>query len=230
MQANEQFAIISNAFAAAANAERATAMRQYMRNNFEFFGIPKPQRTEIEKPLQKLWQKSSDLDWCELVYLLWRAPQRELHYVALNLAQAKIKTLPTPAAETLCKWLATRNFWWDSIDVIAPHLLGNTLLPLSTSERKTFLDKWLNSSDFWQQRATLIFQLTYKEKTDTELLTRYILALCESKEFFLQKAIGWALRQYARTTPDWVRNFVAQHEKKLAPLSRREALKHLNKR
>jgi 3-methyladenine DNA glycosylase AlkD len=98
----------------------------------------------------------------------------------------------------------------------------------TAEEREAILSRWLISGNIWLQRICLIYQLTYKQATDTDILTRNIFYLCDSKEFFIQKAIGWALRQYARVNPDWVREFVLQNHDNLAALSRREAVKHLH--
>jgi 3-methyladenine DNA glycosylase AlkD len=218
---------IRAAFAAAANAEKAAGMSKYMRNLFVYFGLSNPERKAIETPILKKWLTDKHLDWQTLVKSLWDSTERELHYTALALAQAKIKEMPIPAGLELCEWLAVRHSWWDSIDVIAPHLVGQLLRVATAEEREAILSRWLISGNIWLQRICLIYQLTYKQATDTDILTRNIFYLCDSKEFFIQKAIGWALRQYARVNPDWVREFVLQNHDNLAALSRREAVKHL---
>ena len=121
------------------------------------------------------------------------------------------------------KWIL-ENSWWDVVDVLAPKIMGPYFL-MYPNQRDQWLDRWMKSENFWLQRVCIIFQLLYKSKTDTHLLASVINQLSSSKEFFIQKAIGWSLRQYARTDPDWVIQFVESNQ--LAPLSKREAVKRL---
>ena len=122
------------------------------------------------------------------------------------------------------EWMAKHNAWWDTIDFIAPKLMGEYFKQFP-DERKKWINKWLVSDNFWLQRCAILFQLKYKQETDLGLLADIIQKLSSSEEFFIRKAIGWVLREYAKTDPVWVRAFVANHE--LSNLSRREAMKYL---
>lgn len=145
-----------------------------------------------------------------------------MQYFALELIQKSLKKQDPDFIYFLEELICTRS-WWDTVDWI------NKLVGLHFRKYPELIqpvtEKWMSSGNIWLQRVCLIFQLLYKDKTDTALLFDYILRLKDSKEFFIQKAAGWALRQYARTNPAAVRVFVAQHP--LAPLTKREALKHL---
>ncbi|TAE07534.1 MAG: DNA alkylation repair protein [Bacteroidetes bacterium] len=133
-----------------------------------------------------------------------------------------IKT-PKRALE-LVESLIITNSWWDSVDYLAPRIAGK-LFSRFPEQIERYTSRWIESDNFWLQRSAIIFQLAYKTKTDSALLFAYVERRKDSKEFFIQKAIGWALRQYARSAPQAVRDFVNHTD--LAPLSRREALKHL---
>ena len=127
-----------------------------------------------------------------------------------------------PGDIEMYQWMITHKPWWDTVDYIATNLVGyyGTQFPADIS---LIMERWLNSGHLWLQRSTLIYQLKYKQQTDLDLLSRHIMALKEEKDFFIRKAIGWALREYSKTSPGWVREFV--NRVPLAPLSTREALK-----
>ena len=120
--------------------------------------------------------------------------------------------------------MITEKSWWDSVDTAAKYLLGEYLIAFPNETNKV-IDRFSDSENMWLNRSAILFQLSYKQKTNADFLFRECIKHAHSKEFFIQKAIGWALRQFARHDPDWVRNFVA--ERPLAPLSKREALKHI---
>ena len=212
---------ITEALRDLADADNAFSMRKYMREKYPFLGVKKPERQEVFKHFYKLHGASQD--WFEVSKELFAMPEREFHYVAMEyVKQAKKswdKRLPA-----LCEQWVGEDSWWDVVDFLAPQILGPYFLQFP-AERDQWIEHWLNSGNFWLQRFCLIFSLGYKDKTDTVLLAKTIQALSGSKEFFIQKAIGWALRQYARTDPEWVMDFVGNNA--LAPLSKREALKHL---
>jgi len=120
-------------------------------------------------------------------------------------------------------WILSKILWWDSVDVIAPKILG-AWFKLYPEQIKPAIAQWLKSDNIWLQRSCLLFQLKYKEKTDTQFLTSVIDQLKDSNEFFIKKAIGWVLREYAKTDSEFVKEFV--NSRQLSSLSRREALKH----
>lgn len=204
-----------------ADADNAFKMRKYMRDKYPFLGVNKPERQEVFKHLYKL--HGSSQDWFDISSELFAMPEREFHYVAMEYVKMSKKSWDSRLPALCEQWIGEES-WWDVVDFLAPQILGPYFLQFP-AERDVWIQRWMNSGNFWLQRFCLVFSLGYKDKTDVVLLAKNIQALSSSKEFFIQKAIGWALRQYARTDPDWVREFVANNA--LAPLSKREALKHV---
>lgn len=204
-----------------ANPKIALEQKAYMRNQFEYYGIKSPQRREITKPFldKKFLPKKSQLE--SYVKTLWQKPQRDYQYFAQELAFKYIKELDKTDIE-LFEFMVTHNSWWDTVDFIAPKLI-NAYFKTYPKERDVYIKKWLASENIWLQRSALLFQLKDKENIDTDLLTFVIHSLLGSKEFFINKAIGWILREYSKTNPDWVIDFVEMNE--LSNLSRREALR-----
>lgn len=206
-----------------ANPVDAVPMRKYMREQFEFLGIKTPQAKALFKRFlaEQGLPNLADLD--PLVRELWTWPEREYQYVALSLL-GKLQKQLTPEFVPLLEHIITQKSWWDTVDSIASHNVGR-LLKQYPHLRPEVIDQWRHSENFWLRRTTLLFQLGYKADTDASLLFALVAANQDSSEFFIQKAIGWALREYSKTDPTAVKTFVA--EQSLAPLSRREALKWL---
>jgi len=207
------------------NEQEAQGMSRYMKNRFSFFGIKKPQRALI----QKNWFSiiPADLthdDKRELVLELWQKEQREFHYVAMDF-MAKWKDSDILLEDyDFIEFLLTNHSWWDSVDSLASNYLGRYLRVLP-KQRELVIKSWLKSENIWLRRSCLIFQLRYKSQTNFELLKGLINQFKHEKEFFIQKAIGWSLREYAKTNPVSVRNFVK--ESGIQGLAKREALKHI---
>jgi 3-methyladenine DNA glycosylase AlkD len=155
---------------------------------------------------------------------LWILPQREYQYTASGLLQRFESSLPSGFITTL-EYLLVTKAWWDTVDTIAAGTVGVHFKRIPAVQRQ-YLRRWRRSDNFWLRRSAILFQLHYKSDTDFPLLCDIICENLGSKEFFINKAIGWALRQYSRTDPDAVRRFVAATP--LHPLSAREALKWLN--
>lgn len=225
MQYLEIIEHITAEFEQNSNLAQAEKMAKYMRNLFPYYGIQKPNRAMILKPLIKELLKASTADNVEtIIEILWNKPQREFQYVGMEYAEKTEKLWQENTAIRLFENLIVTKSWWDSVDFIASHLVGKYFLKWN-SELPIIIDNWNSSDNLWLNRTAIIFQLFYKDKTDIELLTKVILTHKESKEFFIQKAIGWSLRQYGYTNPEFVKSFVRSHA--LAPLSKREALKNL---
>jgi 3-methyladenine DNA glycosylase AlkD len=203
-----------------ADAERAAAMSAYMRGQFAFLGIPTPARRAAAKALFKTLRGASADDLLALADALWQRPEREYQYAALDMLAMHWKTFDHTHLPALLA-LVRRKSWWDTVDALAS-IIGDVL-----RRGHHGMDDALSHEDFWVRRIALLHQLGWYGDTDHERLFRYTLALSHEKEFFIQKAIGWALRDYARHAPDAVRAFLAGPGAGLAPLSRREAAKHL---
>lgn len=201
-------------------------MEDYMRNHFSFLGIKSPERKDLIKGFFAEHGKP-EREWIKpLVRYLYAQPEREFHYAALAMIDVHIKKLDTEWLSFLEEIIIT-NSWWDTVDHIAPHHVGAILLR-DKSSIIDYPDRWIESDNFWLQRSAILFQLKYKENTDAQKLFTYIEAASGSKEFFIRKAIGWALREYSKTAPKEVLTFIKSTD--LAPLSRREGLKHLARR
>lgn len=194
-----------------------------MKNRCLFFGIKSPLRKEI---IKEFFAENGLPEFAELndiIDELFQLPQREFQYFGIELC-GKLKKQWTAETLSLFEKMVVTKSWWDSVDYIKSVCLKDYFLKFP-DERFEITQRWIDSGNIWLQRLSVIFQLGYKEKTDVELLQRNILQLTDSNEFFVQKAIGWALRDYARFNAEFVKKFVADN--KLKPLSKREALKHL---
>lgn len=216
---------LTHLFEQHAHAEQARQMRAYLKDKFDMYGIKTPLRRQLSKEFIQLWRKANERIPTSLLLQLWAMPQREYQYVALDLLD-KYKRSSRPEDLQLFETLILDKSWWDTVDALASHQVGwlflrhGELIDAATA-------KWMDSGNMWLQRTCLLYQLGYKNQTNWPRLQSYILALASSREFFLRKAIGWALRQYAKTDPEAVKAFVHTHSHSLAPLSIREALKGL---
>lgn len=206
-----------------ANPSQAAPMKKYMRDQFEYLGIKTPQSAALQKEFyaEQGLPEVTELD--SILRELWSLPQREFQYVGLGLLDKLEKKLPAKFIKTI-EYLIMTKSWWDTVDAIASHTVGSHFRRFP-EVREKYLPKWRASKNIWLRRTAILFQLNYKKETDFELLCDIIRENLDSKEFFINKAIGWALRQYARVDPKAVKKFVKSTP--LHPLSRREAMKHL---
>lgn len=223
LSANEWFELIQEEFVQHANFAKAKGMQKYMKDLFSFYGIDSPTRRQLVKTIIANEGKPTPQTVRDLAVKLWNAEEREMQYAAMDLLDT-VKKKPIESDLELIEKLITTKSWWDSVDAIASHLAGNWFLKFPEN-KESILERWYLSGNMWLQRTILIHQLNYKEKTDERILFHYCDQLKTSKEFFIRKGIGWALRQYARTAPNSVREFVKRTE--LSGLSLREATKHL---
>lgn len=205
-----------------ADAQKAQQMAAYMKNQFAYLGIQSPLRKELTKPFLSELKKEKNIDW-QLIEQCWESPFRELQYVALDYLASKKKSLTLSDVAKL-KNLAERKSWWDSIDQL-DRIIGN--IALRYPELNETLLAWSVDNNFWLRRIAIDHQLLRKEMTDTDLLEKILVNNFGQTEFFINKAIGWSLRDYSKTNPQWVRNFVKKYESKMAKLSLREATKYI---
>jgi 3-methyladenine DNA glycosylase AlkD len=201
----------------------AKGAKAYLLNQFEFYGIKTPLRRQLCKTFYKTHPIKDHTELSKLIKECFNEPQRELHYFAIELLGHhkkiwSIKTIP------LIEWMITHQSWWDSVDSTNTHVISKFFL-LHPEHIKAYTSKWNQSNNKWLIRMSILFQLTYKTKTDTNLLSKYIENSQLHEDFFVRKAIGWALRAYAYTNKKWVIQFVKAHPL-LNNLSKKEALKH----
>ncbi|MES2574758.1 MAG: DNA alkylation repair protein [Bacteroidota bacterium] len=212
------------AFQENSNPENGLKMEKYMRNHFSFFGIKTTDRRLIFKAIWKENQQEVTENARAIAWELFIKPQRELQYCGIEILIKELKKNYKKEDIQLIEKFITTNSWWDSVDVIAKYLLGEYVLehPLETEK---VIEQFSNSDNIWLNRSAIIFQLGYKEKTNFDLLKSECEKHKNSNEFFIQKAIGWALREYTKTNPQAVKNYV--NNTNLKNLSQKEALKHI---
>lgn len=222
MKTQQAVDLVYDTYAQHADPKLAGPMQKYMKDLFPFFGIKKPKRAQLNKDLLASLSKDTEINAFDFIKLLWSRPERELHYFAIEYAVKK-KLYQQKEALDLFEHMILYHSWWDSVDTIADHLVGKYMLAFPDLKEKEIM-RFVNHPNMWLNRTAIIFQLKYKEKTDTDLLLAAILTHLDSKEFFIRKAQGWALRQYAKTDPQFVVQTVNAH--RFSGLTTREALKH----
>ena len=212
---------LQTAFEANANPDNAAPMKKYLREQFEFLGLKAPLRRTLIKEFYAEHGPPPLDELQALVHQLWEMPYREYQYTALEFL-TKCRRQLSPDYLPLLEMLITSKSWWDTVDGLAAHQVGG-LFAHFPEIRDTHIGRWRQQENLWLRRTTLLFQLRYKEKTDEDLLFALIEENLVDKEFFIQKAIGWSLREYSKSNPTAVQQFVAATE--LSPLAHRESLK-----
>ncbi len=212
---------LRKAFEPLRDPKRAESQSAYMKGNFPFLGVTKPEQAKVSK---EMFKSLDGKNWETAIRQLWECKEREFHWTAIDLALFHQKKW-NPDHLPLFEWMVRTNSWWDSVDDIAEHLLGQLLL--RHPDLIQHADRWIDDDFMWIRRTALIFQMFWREKTDEVRLFRYCLKRAEEKEFFIRKAIGWALRQYGKTRPKAVFQFTQENKKILSPLSFREATRLL---
>lgn len=209
-----------------ADPEAGEGAAAYMRNQFEFFGIKTPLRRELAKDLVR---QSKDLSERELVALckeLWAQPEREFQYIACDLLAKNAKRLSPSYVKREAPWFIKNKSWWDTVDSVRKSI---EIVVAANPDLKAEMEKWIVSNNIWIVRSALIHQLTLGSKTDAKLLFRFCEIQATEKEFFVAKAIGWALRSYSYVDPKAVKSFIKEHPE-LTPLAKREGLKALSRK
>lgn len=204
------------------NIEDSKYMKAYMKDNFEYLGIKTPLRKELSKEFLKEKSKDKSIDK-ELVKELWNNEYREFQYVAIDYLIKQKKKLQKEDVLFIKELIITKP-WWDSVDLIASHLAGE-LFKKYPELIDEYILSWSTDENIWLRRTAILYQLKYKEDTNREILEKVIKDNIEDKEFFIEKAIGWILREYSKTNKEWVREFVDNNS--LSKLSTREASKYL---
>lgn len=215
---------LERAFLRNADEEKAKKKSAYMRYLFPFFGLSTPLRRDLQKPFYKRYPLQNECELKQTLNNLWGKEQREFQYAALDLATRFHKLASSRILELYEVMIRTKS-WWDTVDDIAANLVG----PLVSDHPELIkvMDRWIQDENLWIRRTALIFQLKWKEETDTERLFNYCSQLMHERDFFIRKAIGWALRQYSKTDPHAVKQFIQSNHLKLSPLSIKEGSKYV---
>jgi 3-methyladenine DNA glycosylase AlkD len=216
---------LTTAFDAARDPERAPAMAKYMRDQFPFLGIPSPQQRALQREALAGLPPPTEAELTEALGRLWELPEREYQYAGLGLVARHIRVYG-PGFIAVVERLVTTKSWWDTVDSLAKG--GAGALVLRHPDLAATMDRWIDDENMWLQRTAILHQLGFKELTDAARLFRYCALRAGEQEFFIRKALGWALREYSKVDAEAVRAFVSEHERELSGLSKREALLWLN--
>ena len=208
------------------NKQDAQEMARYMKTTMPFYGVKAAERKRIAKQAIKQYPLQTQKEYVTTSKALWKLPHREEKYIAINIARAyptyiDMKTLP------LFESMIRQGAWWDFVDDIAQHLIG-TVLTKQPDMMWPIIEQWNDDPNLWIRRSSILCQNKFKKRTDEMRLFSLCLQRAHEKEFFIRKAIGWALREYAKTKPQKVRTFITKHKDQLSKLSYKEAAKHLD--
>jgi len=211
-------------YGAAADPANAVAMRSYMRDQFPFLGIKGPQQRVLSREVVAGLPRPTEEDLRDVALGAWALPEREYQYFVLGWLRRWVRLCSAGFIATADHLIVTRS-WWDTVDALASHVVGP--LVRAHPELVAVMDRWIRDENLWRIRTALLHQLLAKKDTDVERLFAYCTAQADHRDFFIRKAIGWALRDYAKTDPDAVRAYVRTHTSRLSTLSVREAMKNL---
>lgn len=222
----QYFTELRNAFDEHADPLKAAGAKAYMRNLSEFYGLPSPLRRQLTKEFIANSGYPPYEQLKELVHYAWEQSQREWQYVALEMVEKYVIKADQNLID-LAEWMIINKSWWDTADFVAPNIAG-ALFKRYPEIKMQYIEKWMKSGNLWLQRSCLLHQLRYAKTTDSNLLFNLCERLANHPDFFIRKAIGWSLRQYSKSFPDAVVDFVNNHQ--LSNLSRKEALKVIKRK
>ena len=200
----------------------AVSMERYMQDKFRFLGVRGATRTEIYKKYFPEARKSKEIDW-DFIETCWNKEEREFQYVVVYYLKTMQKFLKRDDISRL-KFLIVTKSWWDTVDLLAK-VVGSLVIRFEGLDQ--LMLEWSKDSNIWLRRVAMLHQLSFKEKVDKELLEKILLANLDDNEFFINKAVGWALRDYSKFNPEWVTKFIEKNRGNMANLSLREASKYL---
>ena len=202
----------------------AESMSKYMQDKFRFLGVRGATRTEIYKKYFPDARKAKTIDW-DFVENCWNKEEREFQYVVVYYLKAMQKFLKREDISRL-KYLIVTKSWWDTVDLLAK-VVGSLVIRIEGYDQ--IMLEWSKDSNIWLKRVAILYQLSLKEKVNKQVLERILVNNLGDSEFFINKAIGWALRDYSKFNPEWVREFIEKNKNGMANLSIREASKYLDK-
>ena len=215
---------LTDVYGAARDPVRAAPMAAYMRHRYAFLGLAAPAQKALAREVLADLPTPTEADLRAVAAGCWELPEREYQYFACAWLRRHARVCSASFLDT-ARHLVTTKPWWDTVDTLAAHLVGPLVARHPTLV--STMDDWIADPDMWLVRTAILHQLAYKESTDTDRLFDYCTRQAGHADFFVRKAIGWALRQYAWTDPDAVRDYVQRHASVLSPLSVREALKNI---
>jgi 3-methyladenine DNA glycosylase AlkD len=216
---------VRSALSKGANPEKAQGMQAYLKTDMPFYGVQKQGRTVIFRHIKAEYAPETHDDYLALTTALWELSHREEKYLALAVAGG-FKQFIVPESLPLYERLIVEGAWWDLVDDVAVHIIRELVVNYP-DQTWPAVDRWNDDEDMWLRRTSMICQVGAKERTDGDRLFRFCEARLGEKEFFIRKAMGWALREYAKTEPEAVAGFVLEHRDSMAGLSFREATKHI---
>ena len=202
----------------------AESMSRYMQDKFRFLGVRGATRTEIYKKYFPDARETKTIDW-DFVESCWNKEEREFQYVVVYYLKAMQKFLKREDILRL-KYLIVTKSWWDTVDLLAK-VVGSLVIRIEGYDQ--IMLEWSKDSNIWLKRVAILYQLSLKEKVDKQVLERILVNNLGDSEFFINKAIGWALRDYSKFNPEWVREFIEKNKNGIANLSLREASKYIDK-
>jgi 3-methyladenine DNA glycosylase AlkD len=208
-----------------ADPSKAPAMAAYMKTTQPFFGVPTPIRTAMLKQMGDKFAPVDQGSYARSVTALWNLPRREERYCAITFAR-RYEQFVTPASLPLYARMIREGAWWDFVDEIAVNLIG-AVYGNFRAQTRPIIEQWIDDEDMWIRRTALLSHMKHKKQTDAAQLFKHCLKLSHEREFFIRKAIGWALREYSKTDPRAVRAFLTKNRKQLSNLSYAEGSKHL---
>jgi len=216
---------IRAAYASAADPKQAPAMQKYMKSSLPYYGIKLPLQRKINRELFKLHPVKSFDEYVVVIRKLWDASYREERYAAIAVAE-HFRPFITMEALPTYRMMIETGAWWDLVDGIAAHLIGE-LLCKHPVEMKIILKEWIKDSDLWIRRSAILAQLRFKTDTDSELLFEFCAKCLQEQSFWIRKAVGWSLRDYSKVAPEKVRAFVEEYRKNMSGVTLREARKYI---
>ena len=206
------------------NLNDASIMKGYMKNHFNFYGVKSEERKRLFK---QCLAKASHADETKIcVRKLWKEPEREMQYAAMDLLDKSKKTLEINDLKYI-EYLVVTKSWWDTVDHIATHYLGSIMSKIEKTQQWEICERWIKTENLWLQRCAILYQLKYKDKTDFEIMKDCIWATLHNDNFFIRKAAGWALREYSKTRKHEVSMFFEEYGDLLSSLTKREGMKYL---
>ena len=200
----------------------AESMSKYMKDKFRFLGVRATTRTEIYKKYFPDARKTKTIDW-DFVENCWNKEEREFQYVVVYYLKAMQKFLKREDISRL-KYLIVTKSWWDTVDLLAK-VIGSLIIRIKGYDQ--IMLEWSKDSNIWLRRVAILYQLSLKDKVDKQVLDEILVNNLGDSEFFINKAVGWALRDYSKYNPEWVREFIKKNKENMANLSIREASKYI---